>query len=596
MRRVGNFSILLSLVILLAQALPATAAVKVRLSHNPVRLNEPFELTIESTGEKGGTPDLSDIRAHFEVIDQATSQTLRVINGQASHRGELRLTLMPRHTGELKIPPITVGDQRSEPILIQVLEPDPNDVMQGSDKVFLEVGTDRESVLVQAQVLYTVRIYRSAQLADLRLSPPRTKGPYTVVEQLGESRDYRETVNGIVYQVSELRYALFPQTPGLLTIEPAEVTAFEMEQPRGAYSYFSRPRAGRRISVRSEPLDLTVKPVPAKAPSRPWLPATKLQLAEAWPESDPKLRVGKPVTRTLMVLADGLPAAKLPPLEPEYPEGLKTYTENATLENRTSAQGMTGVRQERTTLVPTREGFFELPAIEIHWWSTKDNRGQVARLPARRIEVLAPVPEPVSAPKPPATLAQPQYPLIAPPPSTWTPRSPPATEMEPSGPGVTAAPKRSAPWTLWLASALAIGWLATAVAWWRSRRRAAHQGTGTAGIDRGLPQPQPPSSPGLQALQQACLHGDRHAAQVALLTWGHEVWPDQAVTSLGALAALTPPDLGREIQTLDRALYGSTGTGWDCAALWAALTRFHVTARSGSTLPDETLTPLNPNI
>jgi len=580
----------------LVPALPVCAEVKVRLSHNPVQLHETFELTIESSGERGGAPDLSAIKQDFEVVDRTTSQSIRVVNGRASHKGELRLTLMPRRSGEVRIQPITVGDEQSEPILIKVLEPDPNQVTQSSDAVFLEVGTDRESALVQAQVIYTVRLYWKAQLADLKLSAPQTQGPYTVVEQLGDSREYRKTVNGMTYQVSELRYALFPQTPGALTIRPAELTAFETAPPQRPYdpfSYFSQPRAGKRIRVQSEALQLTVRPIPAKAPSKPWLPATNLQLAEAWPEADPEFRVGKPITRTLMVLADGLPAAKLPLLEPQYPEGLKTYTENATLENRPSPQGLTGVRQERTTLVPTREGSFTLPAIEIRWWSTRDRGTELAQLPSRRIRVLPALPETIAPTQPPAPPVQQQYPLMSPPPSSWSPAREPPSGPEPTPQAAAATPAEPASWSIWLPLLLAIGWIATAAAWWLSRR-----GAPAPSMARPIDQEAeaPPLSPGLRSFQEACQHSDGHAAQEALIAWGRENWPDQPITSLGALASLTPPDLAREIQALDRALYSSTPGSWDCRGLWEAVTRFHLPTSASATASGESLFPLNPNI
>jgi hypothetical protein len=136
-----------------------------------------------------------------------------------------------------------------------------------------------------------------------------------------------------------------------------------------------------------------------------------------------------------------------------------------------------------------------------------------------------------------------------------------------------------------------IGWLGTAIAWAMTRRA-----PGAAGSRRkpDASETTLSSSPGLQALQQACLHGDRHAAQEALLAWGREIWPDQPVTSLGALAGLAPPDLAREIQALDHSLYGSGGASWDCAALWGAMSRFHRPTHPGSALESEALTPLNP--
>lgn len=581
-----------------ALAAPAMAKVSARLSHSPVNLNEAFELVVEYTGEAGGAPDLSGVKKDFDVVSQGTSQSIRVVNGQVSRRSEVRLTLMAREPGEYTIPGIEMGGERSAPVRVQVLEPSEEEKARTSDKVFLEVSAEPQGPLVQGQILFTVRLYRAARLSSLELSNPETQGPYTVVERLGESREYEKTVKGVRYRVSELRYALFPQAPGVLTIEPVRFTAFELEAGRGGFNPFGYSAApqGKRVSARSEPVELRVKPIPANAPTKPWLPATNLQLAEAWPEQDPEFRVGQPITRTLMILAEGLPAAKLPALEPDYPEGLKTYSENATLENRPSAQGLTGVRQERITIVPTREGRFRLPTVAVEWWNTEKSRAEEAQLPAQTIRVLPPLPASAGRSQPRPAAPQQQFPLVSPPSPPWTSMEEPPLEAEPGVITATSDNRGEGPsWLAWLTLALGIGWLATAAAWWAAARRAGSSRRQAAPIGTRRPGREEPLPPVLQALEDACRDGDRHAAQEALLAWGRETWPGEPITSLGAVADLTPPPLSEEIRALDRALYGAQGASWNCRSLWEAL---HAYRRPAGTehrnAGDAMLTPLNP--
>ncbi len=583
--------------VLVMLAGPAAAEVSARISHNPVHLNDAFELTLESTGEQSSAPDLSALRRQFDVLTQATSQTVRVVNGRRSIRGELRLTLMAREPGDQSIPAIRFGDEQTSAIPIKVLEATTEAVAPGSDKVFVEVSAEPPATLVQSQILYTVRLYWATPLIDLRqVAAPEIEGPYTVVERVGNARQYETTSNGVSYQVSELRYALFPQTPGTLTIKPARFTALEVDQSRGGFAPFGYGPAptGKAISVHSGPLQVTVKPIPAKAPSKPWLPTSSLQLLEAWPTQKPEFRVGQPINRTLMVVAEGLPAAKLPALEPDYPPGLKTYSDNATLENRTSEKGLIGVRQERTTIVPTDDGRFLLPAIQVRWWNTAQSRAETAELPARSVRVLPALPGASQPAQPPAAGRQQQYPLVAPPTAPWS-----AMREPPLEPGLAVATShsggpRKASWLVWLSLLLGIGWLGTAAAWWLSRRGAARAPAGQRSPARPPEKPQP-LSPALEALRAACEQGDRHAAQDALLIWGRQSWPDQPVTSLGALAALTSPPLREQIQGLDRSLYGAQGNLWNGQSLWDALRSFRLPKTQGPVVPDQILTPLNPS-
>ena len=74
---------------------------------------------------------------------------------------------------------------------------------------------------MQAQVILTLRIYHSVSLYDdSTLSPLQM--PEALVERLGEPRTYEKTINGVRHGVIEVRYALFPQKSGELTI-PAQL-------------------------------------------------------------------------------------------------------------------------------------------------------------------------------------------------------------------------------------------------------------------------------------------------------------------------------------------------------------------------------------
>jgi len=582
--------------VLVVFAGPAVAEVSVRISQHAVHVNQAFDLILDSTGEEGGPPDLAALRSQFDVLSQSTSETTRVINGRRSSRSELRLTLMAREAGDQTIPPIRVGSEQTEAIPLKVLESASEDVAPGSDKIFVEVSAEPKAALVQSQVLYTVRLYWAAQLSNLRqVSAPETEGPYTVVERVGNAREYQQIRDGVAYRVSELRYALFPQTPGMLTIKPTRFTAYELDQGRGGFNPFGYAPAGpgKSVGVSSEALQVTIKPIPAKAPSKPWLPAASLQVQEAWPTEEPEFRVGRPIKRTLMVVAEGLPAAKLPPLEPSYPKSLKTYSENATLENRPSEKGLIGVRQERVTIVPTEDGRFRLPAIQIHWWNTAANRPETAELPARSIRVLPTLPGAPQPAQPPAARYQQQYPLVAPPTAPWSSTQEPPLEAAPPSAIVEGEGAKEAPWLVWLSLLLGIGWLGTATAWWMSRRDAARAAAAPRPRTRRVEKP-PPLPPALEALRSACEDGDRHAAQDALLAWGRQSYPDQPVTSLGALASLTSAPLRAEIQALDRSLYGAQGSLWSGQRLWDALRIFRLPKSRDSVIPDQMLTPLNP--
>lgn len=155
---------------------------------------------------------------------------------------------------------------------------------------------------MQAQVILTLRIYHSVSLYDdSTLSPLQM--PEALVERLGEPRTYEKTINGIRHGVIEVRYALFPQKSGELTI-PAQLFS-ATTVTNGSSSVFGS-RGGRSTQVRSPSIPLTVKTKPADYPAgAPWLPARSLTLVEAWSPEPQQAQAGESLTRSLLLKAEG---------------------------------------------------------------------------------------------------------------------------------------------------------------------------------------------------------------------------------------------------------------------------------------------------
>lgn len=84
--------------------------------------------------------------------------------------------------------------------------------------------------------------------------------------------------------------------------------------------------------------------------------------------------VGDSLTRTLTLKAEGLSSAQLPALTATDVNGLRRYPDLPQLSNQITENGLIGSREEREALVPTRVGQVELPAVEVVWWNTHEDR------------------------------------------------------------------------------------------------------------------------------------------------------------------------------------------------------------------------------
>lgn len=535
---------LMTLVFLLLLGYQASAAELVaRVDRTQLSLDETVELTLE-TGDSPafGKPDLLPLNGLFKVFDSRQVNQLSGANGEARTTTRWLVTLQPLQIGYVVIPPLQLGDWRSEPITLHVSEPGD----EGSDTlapIFIDSSLDQDSVYVQAQVVLTLRIYHSVSLYDdSTLSPLQMSD--ALVERLGEPRTYEKDINGIRHGVIEIRYALFPQKSGTLSI-PAQLFSATTVASNGA---FYGSRFGKSTQVKSPEIPLQVKPKPAEYPAdAPWLPATDLTLVEAWSPQPQEAQLGEALTRSLMLKAEGLASTQLPPIESPPMAGLRRYPDQPSLNDEVTDEGVTGSREQREALVATGAGEYVLPSVELVWWNTDEDRLERSTLPERVLQV-AENPEFQQAP-----IDHPD-----------TPQAQTETRLW--------------PWQL-SSAVLALTTLLGFGLWLRARSQPAVIRTVQSGpTPRGL----------LDDLKRACLANDTQATRHAL-----DAWARQQPETLADMAARFVP-LSDALDGLNGALYSETGQRWQGEALWQAIQNLPAAQPTATEAENGALPPLYP--
>lgn len=513
------------------------------------RLNEgeSLDLILESDDATVfGMPDLTPLKQQFEVVSTRQENRLSSFDGKARASTRWVVTLLPLQTGFVVVPPLKLGDAESLPITLEVIKSEAGGKLA---PIFIDASLDRESVYVQAQVVLTLRIYHSVSLYDDSSLTPLSI-PNARVEQLGDPRTYETDVNGVRHGVIELRYAIFPQQSGELTI-PAQVFSATPALRSSAQDYNPfGPRPGRLTRVRSPQIPLQVKAKPASWPAdEPWLPARALTLSEAWsPEPAATLNIGDSLTRNLMLRAEGLSSAQLPPLPMQDVAGLRRYPDQPQLRNQTNDKGMAGSREESEALVPSQSGRISLPAVQLHWWNTETDQLETASLPARELQVA-------------------HNPNL----EVETPTS--NAEELPTGDAPLLWPWQLACLLLGLTTLLGFG------LWWRARRQPAI-----------LPAAQTGPSPRtlLDDIKRACLANDSQASRQAI-----DAWARQQPETLADMAERFQP-LSEALDGLNGTLYSESGHQWQGESLWKAIRSLPPREATASPQEASPLPPLYP--
>ena len=228
----------LALAVMLVQALPAQAALTAALDRYRIAMGDTVRLTLKSDDASDpGEADLSALQRDFEVLQRSSSVSTRIVNGQRNQTRELLLEITPRREGSLVIPPFVVDGKRSEALAVDVgPEPEP---LAAEEVVIFEAEVDATSVYVQGQILLTLRVQQAVNLDSRSITELKLDNAY--VETLGQN-SFQRTINGRPWLVHEIRYAIFPESSGTLSI-PKQI--FSGRLASGRRSLFDTRPAGR---------------------------------------------------------------------------------------------------------------------------------------------------------------------------------------------------------------------------------------------------------------------------------------------------------------------------------------------------------------
>jgi hypothetical protein len=548
-------------------------------------MDESFTLTLSSDESVDGEPDFSWIDRELDVVSRQQSSNFQIINGDASRSLVWTMTVIPKQSGALTIPPVRVGDLESNHIELVVRERAEVTATQTgpakSEALFLQIEAEEGGLFVQQQMLYTIKLFLAHDAGmsvgnGSTLSEPEIEKGDAVIKRLGEDSNYQTVLNGKRYTVIERRYALYPQQSGSFSIKPILFDGRMVDSRSSGRSMFDTLQQRSQIKrIVSPTVEREIKAIPAEFNGRNWLPAKSVQLLEEWPEKQNSLLVGEPITRTLALLADGLTDAQLPAFVQNYPDGLKSYPDQPLLKETPSAQGITALRQEKIALVASVPGNLTLPAIEVAWWNTTTGKEEIARLPPRQITVTAAKGVPIVPPQAEAPIDH-----------AVTDGKP--TEDNKSSNGVIAGGvdlfgKSDGRWAV-VALLLGMGWLMTLLLWWiSSRSKASVAGAKTASAEK--------LSSLHRKIKKACSNNQAEAAKEALLQWAEVLWPESSPSSLGALSSRVDGEFADAIDELSRLLYGETKADWRGTALWNAFKNQPQTGQTSSD-PSSNLEPL----
>ncbi|MDJ0782032.1 MAG: BatD family protein [Desulfosarcinaceae bacterium] len=351
-----------------ADAAEGGITVRALVDRNQVQPGESLRLRVVVGGEDG-VVDLSPL-TDFEIHSQGTATQISMINRRTTREVTHTYQLIPRRTGSLTIPALTVDVNgtrlRTQPIQITVAAR--TDTTESAQDIFVEVDLSEDQPYVGQQIRYTFTLYQGVQITDGRLEQPDFSG--FEAHEFEERPTRRTVVSGREYLVTEVVYLLIPLAPGPVTIAPARLSFGLVQRHRRKRSgslddffndnffSFSRTQVEPRL-LTSKALQVSVRPLPAYRGDGVFSGLVG-QFSLRREVAQTALTVGESTTLTVRISGRGnIRDAVAPPLA--IPQDFKTYTDTPSAEIQMDGRGFSGNKIFRTALVPVTTGTFQLP-------------------------------------------------------------------------------------------------------------------------------------------------------------------------------------------------------------------------------------------
>jgi len=568
------------LFLLLFISLDVSAKVTATIDRTTIEFGETFQLTVQTDGDE---PELEVLEQQFDVLGTSTNTSVSIVNGAMNRVNKWLVTLAPKQIGKFIVPGIRAGNSKSAPIQVDVIKPVVQQGSAGRD-IFLEAKVDTPSTYVQSQIVYTVRLYRAVEIRDASLTEPNLDD--VVLERFGEDITFQTRRSGRLYQVTERKFAIFPQKSGALNIPPVifqgqvpDTRQAQQHQTNDPFNRFFQTQRMKRVRIQSEAVEVEVKAAPTNISAKHWLPAKDFKLTEAWSPDPPVFKVGEPITRTLTMEATGLTGAQLPELKLHNSNGIKQYNDQPVVDTKWANNSLNGVRVEKFAIVPTDSGKLVLPEIRLYWWDTEFERERLVSISPKIIQVAA-----VDI-----TMQQPQVQQTA---SAISEQS--VNNVTDTAKEVVKIVVDAGQWPL-IALALGLGWLATiitVVILWK-RQKNVIPGVSTSS---GYSVDQTSLTQAKNQLKAACSKNDPAAANRALLAWAAAMWPEDPPRSLSIVSQkMSDSTLKKQFKELRDVLYSHKEKSWDGNRFWDEVSVRLKKTRENKKKKVESLPDLYPN-
>ncbi|HPQ71611.1 MAG TPA: BatD family protein [bacterium] len=396
----------LILIILLALTTAASAArdqVRLELEVQPrsVLVGDSVEISIVVEGDRKAQPQLEGAEA-FRIVGTQSGSSVRIINGVISISNTFTYTAVAQRAGTATLT-ATLKQRgrtlRSEPVSVLVAQAGqapatpppsgsvsvPTDAQGRAKPMFMRaiLSADKPYVGEQLTVEYRVYIREGVRPRNFSLNEVPEFTGFVAHELITSNRLNFEgvTIDDTPYRAATVkRYALFPVAPGEASIGSLGMQMSVARTSRGRgwdpFEDFFDLSQGRTVQTASQPVSVTVLPLPAAGRPADWREGVGTYKVSAQLDRG-ETAVGEPVELKIVVEGygnvDSIPRPQL-----ALDEAIRVYSEKAKPEVVAGYDLVSSKKTFEIILIAAKPGEYEIPAIRVPFWDPKEKGYRVA--------------------------------------------------------------------------------------------------------------------------------------------------------------------------------------------------------------------------
>lgn len=361
----------------------------VSVDKNRVEIGSHIRLTVGVQGAfDTDVPKLSMPESFSLMFGPSVSTQTSIINNVVKVFRGFMYGFSPRKKGVFEIGPVTLEYKgklyTSNSIRVEVVERTPfESIIDKSDTsgqrvdvnkmVFVELITNKAEAYIYEEIIQSFKLYyqKGLPIDDLVYVPASTKS--FLAEKLGGEIHYEEVRDGILYNVTELRTALFPLVSGKIKIPPAGFKCniiIRQQRRRGSLFDELMGGGGRRYPVERStgPVKLIIKPLPTVDKPEGFTGAVGKYTMDVLAKPT-KVMVGDPITLTINIRGAGnIQTIGEPLLAPDGMKDFKAYNFETKVTITDRGDGIKGEKLFSKVIEPQSEDIDVLPGISFSYF------------------------------------------------------------------------------------------------------------------------------------------------------------------------------------------------------------------------------------